>query len=52
MTETMKIAIGSDHAGFNAKEKIKPILQELGIEFEDFGAVSTDSVDYPDLPPK
>ena len=52
MTETMKIAIGSDHAGFNAKEKIKPILQELGIEFEDFGAVSTDSVDYPDFAAK
>lgn len=45
----MKIAIGSDHAGFEAKEKIKTILEDLGIEFVDFGTNSGDSVDYPDF---
>lgn len=45
----MKIAIGSDHAGFEEKERIKSILGELGVEFEDFGANSLASVDYPDF---
>jgi ribose 5-phosphate isomerase B len=44
----MKIAIASDHAGFSEKEQLKPLLNELGIEFEDLGTVSTESVDYPD----
>src|SRR3954462_9634581 len=44
----MKIAIASDHAGFEEKERLKPLLSELGIEFEDLGTVSTESVDYPD----
>jgi ribose 5-phosphate isomerase B len=44
----MKIAIASDHAGFEEKERLKPLLTELGIEFEDLGTTSTDSVDYPD----
>ena len=44
----MKIAIGSDHAGFAGKEKIKQTLDELGISYEDVGTYSTDSVDYPD----
>ncbi|MEJ7699968.1 MAG: RpiB/LacA/LacB family sugar-phosphate isomerase [Pyrinomonadaceae bacterium] len=43
----MKIAIGSDHAGFADKEKIKRQLDELGVEYEDVGTNSTDSVDYP-----
>lgn len=43
-----KVGIGSDHAGFVAKEEIKKYLQEEGIEFEDFGTFSTDSCDYPD----
>ena len=45
----MKAAIGADHAGFDEKEKLKPLLDELGIEFEDFGTYSLDSVDYPDF---
>jgi len=45
----MKIAIGGDHAGFDYKEAIKPILAELGHEVEDFGPESADSVDYPDF---
>lgn len=48
----MRIAIASDHAGFEEKEKLKPLLQELGIEFEDFGTTATDSVDYPDFAAK
>jgi ribose 5-phosphate isomerase B len=45
----MKIAIGSDHAGFEEKEKIKKLLDGMGIEYTDFGTTSTDSVDYPDF---
>ncbi|QAR29863.1 ribose 5-phosphate isomerase B [Ornithobacterium rhinotracheale] len=45
----MKIAIGSDHAGYDLKEKIKQYLAEKKIEIQDFGAFSTDSVDYPDF---
>ncbi|HEX9927604.1 MAG TPA: ribose 5-phosphate isomerase B [Pyrinomonadaceae bacterium] len=48
----MKVALGADHAGYEEKERLKPVLNELGIEFEDFGAVSTDSVDYPDFAAK
>ena len=44
----MKIAIASDHAGYEEKERLKPLLDELGIQYEDLGTVSTDSVDYPD----
>jgi ribose 5-phosphate isomerase B len=44
----MKISIASDHAGYVEKEKLKPVLQDLGIEFHDLGTVSEESVDYPD----
>jgi ribose 5-phosphate isomerase B len=44
----MKIAIGSDHAGFELKEKIKKLLDELVYKYKDFGTNSNDSVDYPD----
>lgn len=43
----MKIAIGSDHAGFEYKEKIRAYLTCLGHEVRDFGAYSAESVDYP-----
>jgi ribose 5-phosphate isomerase B len=43
----MKIAIGSDHAGFGYKESIKSLLQGLGHEVHDFGAPNSDPVDYP-----
>jgi len=42
------IGIGSDHAGFELKEKIKEYLKELGYEYKDFGTKSNESVDYPD----
>jgi len=44
----MKIALGSDHAGFELKEKLKRSLTARGIEVADQGTYSTDSVDYPD----
>ena len=44
----MKIALASDHAGFAEKERLKPLFLELGLEVEDLGAVSEESVDYPD----
>lgn len=45
----MKIAIGSDHAGFEVKERIRKILQELKYDVIDLGAFSSESVDYPDF---
>ena len=44
-----KIAIGSDHAGFESKEKAKIELSGLGVEVIDKGTDSLDSVDYPDF---
>jgi ribose 5-phosphate isomerase B len=43
----MKIAIGSDHAGYIYKEEIKRFLSGLGHEVDDFGTHSQESVDYP-----
>ena len=43
----MKIAIGSDHAGFQYKEKIKELLRSLGHDVQDFGTNSDAAVDYP-----
>ncbi|HEY5035609.1 MAG TPA: ribose-5-phosphate isomerase [Chthoniobacterales bacterium] len=43
----MKIALGSDHAGYRYKEKIKALLPSLGHEPVDFGTDSTEPVDYP-----
>lgn len=43
-----KILIASDHAGFDGKEAVKKTLDEMGLEYEDLGTISTDSVDYPD----
>ena len=44
-----KIAIASDHAGYERKQTVMKYLQEQGIEFRDFGAFSTKSSDYPDF---
>ncbi len=43
-----KIAIGSDHAGFELKEKIKKILEGMNLVWQDMGTNSTDSCDYPE----
>lgn len=46
----MRIAIGSDHAGFALKERVKAELQRLGHDVEDVGTSSAEvSVDYPDF---
>src|SRR5687767_5483018 len=44
----MRIALASDHAGYEEKERLKALLSDLGVEFEDLGTVSEASVDYPD----
>ncbi len=43
----MKIALGSDHGGFELKEKIKRQLEQDGYECKDYGCFSTESCDYP-----
>lgn len=45
----MKIALGSDHAGYEAKEAIAGWLADLGHEVDDQGTGGDDSVDYPDF---
>ena len=42
-----KISIGCDHAGFEVKEMILNLLNEMGYEMIDFGTNSSESVDYP-----
>ena len=44
-----RIVVGSDHAGFRAKETIKKYLQSAGYQVEDVGTDSEESVDYPDF---
>jgi len=44
----MKIALASDHAGYAEKERLKPLLLDLGLQVEDLGTTSESSVDYPD----
>ncbi len=44
----MKIAVGSDHRGFEAKERIKAMLSGLGCEVVDHGCCSPTPCDYPD----
>ena len=45
----MRIAIGADHAGVALKEHVKQVLTSRGIEFDDVGTLTTESVDYPDF---
>ncbi len=44
-----KIAIGSDHAGYELKEQVVDWLKNEQLNFKDFGTFSKDSVDYPDF---
>ena len=44
-----KIAMASDHAGYELKETLKVYLTEKGYEIKDFGTYSTESCDYPDF---
>lgn len=43
----MKISLGTDHAGYKLKEKVKRLLESLGHEVVDFGTFSEEAVDYP-----
>ena len=47
--EKVKVAIGSDHGGYKLKENIKKYLEELHVEYKDFGCMSEASTDYPDV---
>ncbi len=45
----MKVALASDHAGYELKEKVREYLKTMGVEIQDLGAFSaSQSVDYPD----
>ena len=48
LAEKLRIAVGSDHAGFALKEKVRDYLVSRGYEVEDHGTDSTEAVDYPD----
>lgn len=45
----MKIAISSDHGGFEHKSKLIEAIKALGHEVQDFGTYSESSIDYPDF---
>ena len=45
----MKIAVGSDHAGYRLKEALKESLESGGHQVTDYGTFSEESVDYPDI---
>ncbi len=49
MTNKCKLALGSDHGGWELKEHLKGLLAGWGYEFLDLGCYSSASVDYPDL---
>ncbi len=46
------IALGSDHGGYKLKEEIKKYLDEIGIEYKDFGTNSEERCDYPEFAEK
>lgn len=48
----MKLAVASDHAGFELKEDIKSLLESEGHTVEDFGCYNEESCDYPDYAQK
>ncbi len=45
----MRVAIGSDHAGFSLKGDLCSLLDEMRVEYRDFGTFSDEPVDYPDF---
>ena len=45
----MKVTIGSDHGGFNLKEEIKSLLEEMKIEYNDVGTYQAEAIDYPEV---
>jgi ribose 5-phosphate isomerase B len=52
MAKKLKIALGADHAGFRLKDQVREYLRSKGVDVEDFGATSEESVDYPDFAEK
>ena len=48
----MKIAIGCDHGALALKETVKKVVSELGMEADDLGTFTEESVDYPDIAAK
>ena len=46
---TLPLVIGSDHAGFELKERLKKELDRLGVRYDDTGPATADAVDYPDF---
>ena len=44
----MHVGLGADHAGFELKDALKSVLDELGVSYDDLGTSSSASVDYPD----
>ena len=48
----LTIAVGSDHGGFVVKERLKPIIEEMGYTVRDIGTYEEKSVDYPDVAEK
>ncbi|QKE74392.1 ribose 5-phosphate isomerase B [Arthrobacter citreus] len=44
----MKVAIASDHGGVNIRQEIMNLMDEMGIQYEDYGCECGTSVDYPD----
>ncbi len=49
MSEEMVIALGSDHAGFPLKRRMRDYMDQQGIRYIDYGCFSENSVDYPDF---
>lgn len=47
MSDKRVIAVACDHGGFHLKEALTGYLAEQGLEYQDFGCYSTESVDYP-----
>ena len=45
----MRVALGSDHGGYGLKQEVIKYLEEKGIEYRDFGCMSTQSCDYPEF---
>jgi ribose 5-phosphate isomerase B len=43
------IALAADHGGYNYKERVKALLDSIGLTWKDFGTDSEESVDYPDF---
>ena len=48
----MRLAVGSDHAGFTLKGKVLPVLMQAGHDIQDYGSYDPEPVDFPDIAKK